>query len=306
MNKIPVWKTIAYAYSFTFAHLGTIVGLIWIPMVISSVGTFFVMRPYYEASLAAAANGTAMAGGPMMVYLFAFEAIALLILAMIGVAITREALGLRKPGPVFAHFSLGASEFRVFGAFLILMGLYLGFVLAYFLAVVVVGGIAGVLMKTLGSGASAGGAVVAAAIAVAGFGALIYAMVRLTFLVVPATVAEGKVGIIRSWQLTSGSFWRIMLIGLFTLLPIVIVVAVLQVVIVGADVFIPTMETLRNPAKEAEFIAHQSRAMLDHMPMIMGLSFLAAPILNGLIFAPSAIAYRALVPPGTEPRHEAV
>ena len=126
-------------------------------------------------------------------------------------------------------------------------------------------------------------------------------MVRLSFLVVPATVAEGRVGIIRSWVLTGGNFWRIFLIALCTLLPIMCLLIAIQVVIVGPDALVPPLDALKNPAKQALFAAKQSRAMLEHLPLVMALSFLASPILNGLVFAPSAVAYRALVPPGSEP-----
>ena len=40
MNKLPVGKTISDAYGFTFSHLGTIIGLIWFPMVVSTLLNF--------------------------------------------------------------------------------------------------------------------------------------------------------------------------------------------------------------------------------------------------------------------------
>ena len=47
MKKIPVLDSIRYAYAFTFGHLGTIIGLIWVPMVILAVAGYFVMSYYY-------------------------------------------------------------------------------------------------------------------------------------------------------------------------------------------------------------------------------------------------------------------
>ena len=43
MRKIPVLRTIAEGYAFTFGHLGTIIGLIWLPMVIVAIAGYFVM-----------------------------------------------------------------------------------------------------------------------------------------------------------------------------------------------------------------------------------------------------------------------
>src|SRR5215469_1315526 len=37
MSTIPVRKTIAYAYTFTFAHLGTVIGLTWVPVALGAV-----------------------------------------------------------------------------------------------------------------------------------------------------------------------------------------------------------------------------------------------------------------------------
>jgi hypothetical protein len=299
VNKIPVWKTVSFAYSFTFGHLATIIGLIWIPMLAITVGTFFVMKPYYETIAAAGAGGLAGAGS-MLFYVFAIQIAGLLIFAIVAVAITREALGLRKPGHVFAHFALGPAEFRVFGAFLILIGLWLGFVLAYLLAVGVVSGIIAFAMRATGGNALTATAI-GGLVALVGFCAVIYAMVRLSYLVVPVTVAEGYVGVIRGWTLTQGNFWRIFAISLLAVLPIFCVIMGIEVAILGPDAFIPPLDALKDPAKEAEFAARQARTMLEHMPVVMGLSFLVSPILNGLIFAPGAIAYRALVPPGSQP-----
>ncbi|MEJ0044147.1 MAG: hypothetical protein WDM81_18895 [Rhizomicrobium sp.] len=40
MNKIPVGETIRFAYAFTFGEIGTVIGLVWIPLVINAVGAF--------------------------------------------------------------------------------------------------------------------------------------------------------------------------------------------------------------------------------------------------------------------------
>ena len=93
-----------------------------------------------------------------------------------------------------------------------------------------------------GAGIAVGGAILQAAAGAAADGedrcggggslrlhcvlALIYILVRLGFLLAPAAAMEGGFGLERSWKLTKGNFWRIVAIGLATLLPIVIVAAI--------------------------------------------------------------------------------
>ena len=40
MNKLPIGQTVRFAYGFTLHELGTIIGLIWVPMVALAVVNF--------------------------------------------------------------------------------------------------------------------------------------------------------------------------------------------------------------------------------------------------------------------------
>ena len=63
MNKLPVGQTISDAYGFTFSQLGTIIGLIWFPMVVSTLLNFLPqLASYGGASAAANALSDPMAG----------------------------------------------------------------------------------------------------------------------------------------------------------------------------------------------------------------------------------------------------
>jgi len=291
MNKIPVGQTIRFAYAFTFGEIGTIIGLIWIPTLINAVAGFFATGVYYGAL----ANGLDSGLPPMgaaatLPIVLAF--VSLLLLAMISVAITKQALGMRE-GPAFAHISLGSAELRTFGGF---FGLYLLLVLFVMVFLVVAGAIA------IGAASAIKANAGAAKLISAGTGigvllglfALVYMVVRLSFLLVPSVVDGGEFGLTRSWQLTQGNFWRIVAVGCVTLLPVTLLFAAAEFAILGPDFYKPDLGLAKDATVSLHRMAQQMRAMQAHMPALMGLSFVVSPVLYGLVFAPAAFAYRAL------------
>jgi hypothetical protein len=279
MNKIPAGKTIAYAYSFTFGHLGTIIGLIWLPLIVLTVLNFL---PQIAGGDMDVSGQSAMMQGSQAIGRIAISALTLLLYSIIYVAVTKQALGLRQ-GPATVHFALGMPEYRVFGALILLFVLMLAFVGTYFGVVFIVGSMA------------AGNAVLAGVtgfIAVAGALALIYAVVRLSFLLAPVTVAEDHINLGRGWTLTQGNFWRIVGVMLAIGLPIFVIYLIGIAALMGNELAaLPTM-TAGNAQKVAE---HLSQIITRHMPEIMGLELILAPFSIGLNLSASAFAYRALV-----------
>src|SRR5579864_560964 len=295
MNKIPVGQTIRFAYAFTFGEIGTIIGLIWIPTLINAVASFFVLRAYYDTLINSFENGMPPSGAGLgWPLLLAF--LAMLLLAMIGVAVTQQALGLRQ-GPAFARISLGSAEWRAFGGF---FGLYLLLVLfvAVFAIVVSAASVAGT-NAAQSNPASAGllAGVIGLAVLI-GIGILLYLVVRLSFLLVPSVVDGGEFGLSRSWLLTKGNFWRIVLIGLATLLPIVLILSVVQLVLFGPGYFIPDLQQAGDAAARVRVLVDKMRRTRDNMPVLMGLSFVISPLLYGFMFSAAAFAYRSLSNPG--------
>ena len=291
MNKIPVGQTIRFAYAFTFGEIGTIIGLIWIPTLINAVASFFVLRAYYDTLINSFENGMPPSGAGLgWPLLLAF--LAMLLLAMIGVAVTQQALGLRQ-GPAFARISLGSAEWRAFGGF---FGLYLLLVLfiAVFAIVVSAASVAGT-NAAQSNPASAGllAGVIGLAVLI-GIGILLYLVVRLSFLLVPSVVDGGEFGLSRSWLLTKGNFWRIVLIGLATLLPIVLILSVVQLILFGPGYFIPDLQQAGDAAARVRVLVDKMRRTRDNMPVLMGLSFVISPLLYGLMFSAAAFAYRSL------------
>src|ERR1700680_1667444 len=114
MQKIPVGQTIAFSYRFLFAEIGTIIGISWLPAVLSSLAS------YLTAIYAAFHRANIDAGDPQTVALYLVVSVAGLAVtgfaaSMITVAITRHVLGQRSTG-VTAYFAAGRSEWRMFAA----------------------------------------------------------------------------------------------------------------------------------------------------------------------------------------------
>ena len=125
-------------------------------------------------------------------------------------------------------------------------------------------------------------------------GLLAYAMIRLSFLFVPAAVDGTEFGLARSWELTKGNFWRILAVGLATILPLALVLGAAELAILGPEYLANVAAMIRDPAHSATYVAVAAQLEAPKMPMLLGLSFVVTPITNGLLFAPAAYAYRVL------------
>ena len=280
MTKIPVLACIRYGYEFTFGHLGTIIGLIWLPMVIVAVPGYFVASHYYAALPAAVTEGNSAAVGQLMLLVLMWSLSALFISSMMYVAVMRQALGLRQ-GPAIVHFSLGPDELRIFGAVVGLIGVAMLFLVA--------DGVAVAVTRRLG------GKIAAELVAVGVLLAILYALFRLGFFLAAATVAEEKVGLGRAWQLSAGNFWRIAGVALATLGPLLLIMFAAQVAILGPHFYMhKPLGTKGDEAENIREMIEQMRIASENLPALSGLSFVLAPLFLGLGLAPSAFAYRAL------------
>jgi len=299
MKKIPVKQTITEAYGFAFAGVERVIGVIWLPILIVTVGGYFVSGPYLSAE-AAALDGDISRLGPAMASLFAFEIVSLVMMSVVAVALTREILSpLNRP--LFLRFSLGSAELRLTGAFVGLIVLMMVFLMVCVVIAVAAGAALNSVMPPMAGlsdvqRAMGAGMLIAFCLSPV----LIYLFVRLGFLVVPSVVMEGKFGIERSWELTKGNFWRIVGIGLAVVLPLLIVTAGIEVVILGPGYFLHSMDAFGDKAAQARQSAEQIRIMASKLPLLMGLSFVLAPFTYGLAFAAPAFAFRALTGQGQQ------
>jgi hypothetical protein len=311
MNKIPVGRTIAFAYSFTFGQIGAVIGLIWLPLLVFFIGDFFATTYYAQGFEAWSGDADPSAIGKPLLALMGFYVVTVFVIAVIGVSVTRQAMGLRKGGAL-VHFGLGAAEINLFLSFLAAYLVVIAVCVGLFLGVLVFGGIAGVVLNAFAASMSkAQMATIAFGLGVAvGAGmlaAVIYVAARLVFLLAAVTVAEEKIDLVRAWSLTKGNFWRIFGVGLATVVPIALVSAGANIAILGPQNFIPDLQTSTDTAVQMRQMAAQMRAMVDNLPLVLGLGLLLAPFTYGLLFSAPAFAYRVLVsaapisPPDTGP-----
>ena len=114
MRRFPVLAVVREAYAFTFAHLGAVIALIWLPMALVTVLGFFVEQRIFAALQAAYAAHGAAAAGPVLLLFPAYIILAMLLYAAMMAAVAGLALGTRQPGRIPFHF--GMAEWRLFRA----------------------------------------------------------------------------------------------------------------------------------------------------------------------------------------------
>ena len=295
MNKVPVGRTISSAYVFTFGHIGAVIGLIWLPLLIYYVARFFIVN--YAESVAASGDPTS--GGRATLVLIAFWFLSVFFTAVVGVALTRQALN-PKPGNIIVNLVLGQSELNYFLALLTVFAV----MLAVYIGVVLLAAVAGGIATAIAMGASAlwlAPSITAVVIALAA-AALLYIAVRLAYLVAPVTVSEGRIDLVRAWQASRGNFWRILAVLVATIGPIVIVSQVAFAAIVGPN-YVAALFSLVSAIFHAIASGNTPQPQLlqrlpdisSKTPLVLGLGFLLAPFFYGLLYSSASYAYRALV-----------
>ena len=310
MGKIPVGQTIEQAYSFAFGKYFRLLGIVWLPLVVLAAIAHFLFWPHFLEAAdfigqivrnhGRPDTGLVFWAGPFQ-WLRLFQIVALLVFIVIRVGVTKEALGLRS-GPPFVYLSIGAAELRVVACYLILFAIAIAAVIVVVIGAIILGLVAGGAAAGLGAakfdlhGMAGPGILLLVLLIVALYCAAIYVFVRLAFLMIPATVAESRIGIGRSWELTKGNFWRIFVIVIAVWLPLLILEGIVFSIVAG-----PVFAQLVNAAQSGPDAVHAQMAvlfktMLADMPWFWGIGLLFSPIFFGLTRGPSAFAYRALVP----------
>jgi hypothetical protein len=272
MRQMPVVATIRDAYSFTLTHLGSVIGLIWIPMVLLTVMGFFSSQHYYNATIEALASGNAAQMGSSFLMWLAYLIAALLLQAVMYTAVTQLALGMRS-GPVWAHFTFGQAEWRMFRALLAFTGLIIPFFL-----------FGSALLNLVILQASQA----APAVLLIFYGLVLAAVARFFVLLPAISAAESGPLLRRAWMLTTGNFWRLLAVLLAIIVPLFIFAIVLMV---------PVAQRLPSlPSGGSQQL--QQLAMLtwvrQALPFLWGLLFLIWPLVIGLFAGASASAWRTL------------
>ncbi|MBL6940391.1 MAG: hypothetical protein ISS15_19040 [Alphaproteobacteria bacterium] len=215
------------------------------------------------------------------------EALVLLVALMIGVGVTRLALGRPLRWPFF-FFTLGADFWR-----LLLAGVLLALLMFVLLVVasIVLGIVVGLLTTAIPTGSNpAASATRFAPVVVGGvYGAMLFLMVRFGMLLPSVVIAEQRFGLGRSWAASRGNFWRLLAVLVATLLPFIMIGA-LQVVL-SRGMAVASSEATQL-AWSQHFIGLLSAYPYIYVPAVIVIS----PIYYGLFFGSGAFAYQALVP----------
>jgi hypothetical protein len=274
--RLSVTAIIREAYNFTLANLGAIIGLIWLPMVLLTVGQFFVNQHYGAQINEAVAAGNPAAAGPAVLAVLFFLLIQLALIAMMMVSVTQLALGQRQGGAMF-HFTFGALEWRMFRT---LFAAALFLIPPFLLLMLSTGAV-------MGAAPAAGGPQgVGALLALPLLAGVIYFAVRLMALLFPVVLTEEKSIIVRAWTLTTGNFWRLLGAFLGALLPVYVLTAV-ALLFVMRDVIPADPGAMPTPE---QFAAVQAA----NLPLITGVQFVVAPLLIGLMVGVSVFSFKAL------------
>jgi hypothetical protein len=288
--KIPFERTIAGAYRFVFANIGSVVGIVWFPFLLLGVFAFGLLRlllPHLHGVFKAAADKTdpseimpyvlPATGGALLLV-----AAVIILMSMVQVGIMRKALG-QHPGPVYFFFSLGAQVRRMIGAHLLVLVLAYGVVLALALGI----GVVSFLLSRISAPVQVIATVLLTCAAMV-WG--IYAAVRLQFFLPAVVVAEDHIGIRRSWHLGRQNFWRIIGIVILIALPATIVLSVIFTALIPFSLAAQVTPQM-TPEQVREMLTTAIRTTRHLAPVIVALELLYMIVMAGLTAGAIATAY---------------
>ena len=271
MRRIEVVATLRDAYAFAFAHLGGIIGLIWVPMVLTTVAQFFTFHRYYNSFIDAAVAANPALLGASLLTMLGYLVAAMLLYAVMVVAVVQLTLGARADGAI-VHFSFGPLEWRTFRAFMGLVGIGLGLTF-----------IALTLIEATSLPPLAGGGALLLIMATA----FLLLGPRLILLLPAVAVAETAPVLRRAWALSQGNHLRLLAVLLGVVVPPFLVALVAEMLLGGQG---PAMSAGLSMADQVTFAKHA----LQMLPLTCGLSFFISPLVVGLFAGASVAAWRGL------------
>src|SRR5262249_26413931 len=232
----------------------------WLPTAALYALSWYMIRPYQELIFSHPGQNPFLTHPQLARTYFLFQVANLVIAAIVSVGVTKEVLGLRR-GFRFFYAGFGAAELRVIVGYFAFILLFVVIVIGLVLGTVLAGRVGTAVLGAALSAAHVDPAVSRLVIGLAVFAlllaawlALILIFVRLTFLFLPVTVAEKRIGILRSWELTQGNFWRIFLIAVLVFLPLGILLTAAFVAWLGSEYFEFVRQHLRDPVAVQAYV----------------------------------------------------
>ena len=297
MKKIPLEATLGGAYRFLFTRILSIIGTIWLPLVLLiaiGAGLVYWLVPHawlagqlptlhakdIEPAMVWAMCRPFIVGAPI------FGVAVLIVYAMMITGLMGLSLG-QKTTPTFVYFSLGANVWRMILAFILCE-----------IVVIVLAGILTALVMLFKHLAMPyiphpGGPLLFALLIIVAVCVFLYTAVRLTFFIPAVVVAENRIGLGRSWELGGGNFWRIIVIYLLVLLPVAIVAGIIsQMTVLPA--IMSQIVVLPHDAPPAQVIHAFLKALLPVLPTVVAIRVLAQLAMIGLVAGAAGTAYNAV------------
>jgi hypothetical protein len=276
-RKIPVGATIAHAYRFAFRQFLAIAGIMWASYALILLLAFLSRDSFAALSQASATRNMALMQGHWAPLLLHFLVSFLLVFIQM-TGLTQFALGERRESPWF-YFSLGRPVWRLVGAVFLAVLAIAAVAVCYGLAVLILGLIASLVLTS-----AAGKLVLAflALLALLGFyGGFIFLLIRFTFLLAPVTIAEQRISVFRAWSLTHRNFWRMFLIVLSLVLPMIAIQVGGMMMLAGP---MPLLPKGAAPEQLAAFHAARAAWQLGFAAKLHSLWFIFYPV-SGILYA---------------------
>jgi uncharacterized protein YjeT (DUF2065 family) len=283
MHKLPVGETISGAYGFAFADFLSVLGIAWLPHVI-----YVLLIAGIIYGLAPELPGQVMRGDIDYSTLYALRRIGgliwlvgIVVQSMVTVGLQKKALG-EMPGPTFFYFSLGAPVWRMIGAAFLA-------ILSYILIVALTVAATVALVLAAIKFVAHFGIAIGVIVGIIASCWLIYAAVRLFFFLPAVVVAEGQIGLIRSWEMGGGNFWRIFAVCFVVFVPVAIGFGILQNILIGPflppDLFThfhPNMTPTELSDFYLSIVKGLLRAMRVALPLIIVFGLIRSIVFLGL------------------------
>lgn len=224
-GKLPVERTIVDAYRFAFGGFISVLGTLWLPyllLILIAFGLIWLIAPDVPHMLRSGeidlGVGMELIRFAILVGIFAF-----IVGAMVTVDLQRKAMR-TKTGPRWYYFSLSAVVWRMAAASF-LAGIVVGIV-------VLLTGLIGAAIWSAVASLSAAALIRVVAVAAA-IAAVVYITLRLVFFLPAVVVAERSLGFERTWSLGGHNFWRILLVTIVVVCPVLIVFWLLSELLSG-------------------------------------------------------------------------
>jgi hypothetical protein len=297
MKKIPLESTIAGSYKFLFGNIISIIGTIWLPVLlfVALLGAYLwqlIPHDWFCGHFPKSISHEdarrylithlpiAIMGGMGLVLA------ALLVRAMNDVGILRHAVG-QKTSTTFIWFSLGARVWMMIGVIFIGYVVFLLIRLAAFLIFVPLNiglaAVANVPDVAVGLTNLALGIVV--------FCAAVYVLLRLMFFLPAVVVAEHKLSPSRAWELGKGNVWRIAVLLLAVIVPAGVIFGIAFYGTLFATVAVQAIRMHpHGPDQIRQFLV----SLLPLLPVLGGMLFIAVIVFKGLLLGAIGSAYKAV------------